>query len=286
MGEDMVVWKNGRLVRAEEAVVPILDHGLLYGDGAFEWVRFFNRRPFRLERHLTRLSRSAAGIDLSLPFDAGELAAGVRETIAAAPAADGYLRILVTRGEGALGVNPEGCGRPAVFIIAAQLAVVPAERRQHGLTAVIASTRRPAPDSLDPRIKSLNYLTSVLARAEANRAGVDEAIMLNRHGCVVEASVENIFLVLDGALRTPPVTDGALDGITRGAVLELAAARGLRAEERSLTPVDLYAADEAFLTGTGAGLLPLSQVDGRRIRQCPGPVFESLDAAYQALVRR
>lgn len=284
MTAEMTIWKNGVLVEPAQAVVSVLDHGLLYGDGVFEGVRYYRRTPFRLERHLRRLARSAAGIGLTIPYDLPALAAAVQQTVDAADPEDGYLRIVVTRGEGSLGVNPQGCERQTVFIIAAQLAVVPSDRVEQGVRAITASLRRLPPDCLDPRIKSLNYLTGVMARAEANRAGADEALLLNRNGHVVEASVANLFVVRGDTLCTPPVTDGALDGITRATVMEVAPACGLRVAERSLTLVDVYDADEALLTGTGAGLLPLREVDGRLIRTCPGPAFRSLQSAYRNLV--
>ncbi|MGE5241181.1 MAG: branched-chain-amino-acid transaminase [Bacteroidota bacterium] len=279
-------WFNGELMPAHAARVPVLDHGLLYGDGVFEGIRFYRGTAFRPGAHLDRLRRSAAALRLTLPYGREALAAAVVETIAAYGRPDGYLRLVVTRGPGKLGLDPASCRRPNVFIIADELALVSESVRAQGARVMIASTRRIAPDALDPRIKSLNYLNHILARIEATNAGADEAILLNGRGHVAEGTADNVFVVRDGVLLTPPVSDGALEGITRAAVLELAESAGIPWAERSLGAFELYTADECFLTGTGAELIPVREVDGRAMPACPGPVFRRLLAAFHGLVER
>ncbi|MDY0036613.1 MAG: branched-chain-amino-acid transaminase [Zoogloea oleivorans] len=278
-----IYWLNGRLVSAAEAVIPLNDHGLLYGDGVFEGIRFYNRRPFRLADHLERLELSARALMLALPHRTA-LEAAVTETIAAFAGADGYLRLVITRGAGSLGLDPGHCERPSLFVIADKVTLVSESRRRSGLDLITASTRRPGPTVLDPRIKSLNYLNNILAKLEARRAGADEALLLNERGQVAEGTAENLFIARRGRLCTPPVSDGALDGITRGIVLELCRQEGIEAVERSLTPYDVHTADECFLCGTGAELLPVRTVDGRPMGHCPGPLTERVRRAYQAII--
>ncbi len=280
-----VCWLNGRILPAGEATVSVFDHGLLYGDGVFEGVRFYSGQPFRLEEHLLRLERSARAIALTLPLGLAELGAAVRETIEAAGFADGYIRLVVTRGAGSMGLDPRHCTRPNVFIIADGLTLFPEDKRVHGIRAMIAATRRLPADGLDPRIKSLNYLNHILARIEANRAGCEEAILLNARGMVAEGTADNVFIVLDGTLYTPPPSDGALEGITRAVIIELACRLGIPVRERSLAPYDLYTAEECFLTGTGAELVPVREIDGRRLTLCPGPVFERILSAFREQIR-
>lgn len=279
-----VCWMNGKLVPTGEARVSVFDHGLLYGDGVFEGVRFYHGQPFRMARHDMRLRQSAAAIRLEVPYDAGQLDHAARDVIADFGQPNGYLRLVVTRGEGKLGLDPFSCGRPNVFIIADQLHMASDTVRRDGARVIVANTRRIAPDCLDPRIKSLNYLNHILARIEAIDAGADEAILLNVSGHVSEGSADNIFIVRDGVLLTPPVSDGALEGITREIILELARELQLPARTQSLATYDLYTADECFLTGTGAELIPVRDVDRRPLRTCPGPVYASLRAAFQRLV--
>ena len=279
-------WINGRLCPEQEATVPVTDHGLLYGDGVFEGIRFYGRRPFRLDAHLRRLADSCRAIRLTLPYTLDRLARAVAEIIGAFPADDGYLRLLVTRGAGPLGIDPSGCSRPNVILIAARLQMVDEAHRREGIRLVVAATRRLPGDALDPRVKSLNYLNQILARMEADHAGAQEAVLLNGQGRVAEASAENLFIVRDGTLLTPRTADGALEGITRGLVLELAARLGIPAREAPLTPYDLHTADECFLTGTGAGLIPVREVDGRPLHHCPGPLYSRLEAAFREQVRR
>lgn len=278
-------WLNGSLVDPNSAAVSVFDHGLLYGDGVFEGIRFYDGVPFRLAAHLRRLERSAKAIALDVPFARRELAGAVRETIAAAGEADGYLRLVVTRGIGSLGVDPRTCAKGTVFILADRLDMASADVRQRGARVIVATTRRIAVDEIDPRIKSLNYLNQILARIEANEAGADEAIMLNRMGFVVEGTADNLFIVADGSLYTPPLTDGALDGVTRQVVFELACGLPVPCRERSLAIYDLYTADECFLTGTGAEFIPVASVQGRRIGTGERPVFQRLQAAFTRLIR-
>ncbi|HXH64502.1 MAG TPA: branched-chain-amino-acid transaminase [Mariprofundaceae bacterium] len=286
MNQHAICWMNGRTMPADEATVSVFDHGLLYGDGVFEGIRFYHGVPFRLAAHLQRLEDSARAIALMLPMPLPAIAAAVRQTVETFHEPEGYLRLAVTRGVGPLGINPENCHSPTLFIIADRLQMISPERRQQGARLIIASTRRLAPDGLDPRIKSLNYLNHILARMEANHAGADEALLLNAQGLVAEGTADNVFIARDGILMTPPVTDGALAGITRAAVIEIAAANGIKVQEKSIAPYDLYTADECFLTGTGAELIPVGSVDGRMMRQCRGPVFDRISQGFHELVKR
>jgi len=286
MSEQAVCWIGGAIVPAEEARVCVLDHGLLYGDGVFEGIRFYGGRAFLLAEHLRRLADSARAIALALSWSSVQLTRVVDDVIQAYGSPDGYLRIVVTRGQGPLGINPASCASPELIVIADRLAMVDESARAHGIRVVIASTRRLPADGLDPRIKSLNYLNHILARIEANRAGVEEALMLNHAGKVAEGTADNVFIVRDGVLRTPPVTDGALAGITRGLVIRLAREAGMEVRESSLAPYDLYTADECFLTGTGAELIPVREVDGRVLEASPGRVFEKLSQNFAAAIQQ
>jgi branched-chain amino acid aminotransferase len=285
MDEQALCWMNGELLPVSEATISVLDHGLLYGDGVFEGMRFYNNRPFKLDQHLIRLECSARAIALSLPFSFEKLSHAVEQLIAAFQGTDGYLRMVLTRGKGAMGLDPSGCHHPNLFIIADQLELVSNEVRQQGIKVVIASIRRLPLDGLDPRIKSLNYLNHILARIEATNAGANEAILLNQQGRVAEGSAENIFVYRHGRLVTPPVTEGALEGITRQVVIDLAKRAAIPVEEMPLAPYDLYTADECFLTGSGAELIPVREVDGRQLTHCPGEVYTSLMADFNQLVR-
>ena len=279
-----LVWLDGELLPAAEAQIPVLDHGLLYGDGVFEGIRFHDKRVFRLAAHLRRLHDSARAIALRIPLGGEDLYRAIHHTVQAYPGEDGYIRLLVTRGVGPLGISTEGCEQPRVIIIVDQVAVVPPARYAAGLKLASVATRRAAVDVLDPRIKSLNYLASVMARLEAQLAGADEALLLNQAGRVAEGAAENLFVVRDHALLTPPSTEGALAGITRGAIMEVARDQGIPVHEQSLSRYDVYTADECLLCGTGAGILPVREVDGRSLRHCPGPVTEGLQAGYRALL--
>lgn len=277
-------WKNGDIVAPEQAQVSIYDHGLLYGDGCFEGLRFYHRQPFRLERHLTRLSASLTALAITMPYSNEQLMTAVNQTIEQSGLDDGYLRILVTRGEGDMGLNPRHCLWTNVFIIPAMLTMVSEQQRQAGVNLVTSSIKRAVGTGLDARVKSLNYLHSILARMEANAAGADEAILLNQSGYVAECSAENIFIVKGDSLLTPPINDGALAGITREVLLSLAPSHGLNCREQSLTSYDLYNADESFICGSGARVIPVRMIDGRQLGQCPGTVYKKLSLAYQALI--
>ena len=277
-------WINGCLMPGSEARISVFDHGLLYGDGVFEGIRFYRGRAFRLQAHLQRLMDSAAAIRLMVPYTQDELTQAVADIIDAFSKPDGYLRLIVTRGNGPLGLDPNSCTQPTVIIIADRLLMIDARQRQQGAKVIIASTRRLPADGLDGRIKSLNYLNNILARIEANQAGADEAILLNQSGYLAEGSADNLFVVRDGQLFTPRPTDGALQGVTRGVVMDLAAEKSIPVSACALTAYDLYTADECFLTGTGAELIPVRDVDGRPLRQCPGPVFSCLSRAFSELI--
>lgn len=279
-------WLDGAIMPAGEARISVLDHGLLYGDGVFEGIRLYGRQPFQLQAHLQRLFASARALALTIPYSEMELANAIQSLAERWAPHQGYIRLVVTRGVGTMGIDPNRCKVPTVFIILDHLAVVSETVRQAGANVVIASTRRIPSDCLDARIKSLNYLNNILAKMEANRAGADEAILLNHLGRVAEGSAENVFVVKNGRLSTPSPLDGALAGITRQVVLDLAAQLGIPAVEQALTPYDLYNADECFLTGTGAELIPVRSVDQRQIQACPGAVFLALDQAFRELTLR
>jgi branched-chain amino acid aminotransferase len=278
------VWIDGRIVDGREARVPVTDHGFLYGDGVFEGIRVYARRVFRLERHLARLAVSARAVGLEIPGGLDRAREIVLATARAFGADDSYVRFIVSRGEGALGVDPTTCPEPRIVCIVDQARIYPAEKLERGLDLVTSSWRRPPPDVLDPRVKSLNYLNNAMAKLEAKRRGADEALLLNAAGAVAEASVANVFVLREGVLATPPASDGALEGVTRGAVLELAAREGIATAERTLGRIDLFGADEVFLTGTGARIVPVRSLDGELIGKGePGPVTRRLTAAFVAL---
>jgi len=275
---------DGQLVAEKDAKISVLDHGLLYGDGLFEGIRVRAGRIFRLEQHLARLELGARALGLDLPFDGEGRARIVRETVRAFAQKEAYVRLLVTRGEGPLGVDPSTCKQPTLVCIVAEIGLYSAEQRAQGVTLITSSYRRPSPDVQDVAIKTLNYLGSVLAKQEARRQGADEALLLNQSGRVSEASVANIFVVRGRTLSTPPALDGCLEGINRGAVLELAREFGFSAGERSLGRRDLLAADEVFLTGSGAGVVGVRSLDGRAIgRGRTGEVTLELERRHRAL---
>lgn len=285
MNKRAICWMNGRTMPAHRATVSVFDHGLLYGDGVFEGIRFYHANPFRLAAHLERLQDSARAIGLALPLTLEAMTEAVQQTIAAFPEPHGYIRLVVTRGVGPLGIDPARCGTPTMFIIADHLNMISEQKREAGARLIIASTRRLAPDGLDPRIKSLNYLNHILARMEANHAGADEAILLNANGHLAEGTADNVFIARDGILKTPPLTDGALAGVTRAAVMEIARSSGIAVLEQSLAPYDLYTADECFLTGTGAELIPVAAVDGRGMSVPQRPLYQRIRHAFAELVR-
>jgi len=282
----MKVWIDGEIVDGNEARLPVTDHGFLYGDGIFEGLRVYGGRLFRLELHLARLEAGARAIGLALPGGVEGLRRIVLDTAHAFGASEAYGRLVVTRGEGPLGVDPTTCPTPRVICIMDQIRLYPAEILARGLDLVTVSGRRPPADVLDPRVKSLNYLNSALAKLEARRRGADEALILNLAGQVAEASAANVFVVRDGALWTPPASDGALEGITRRSILELAARLRIPAGERTLGRMDLFAAAEVFLTGTGARIVPVRSLDAATVGcKPPGPITRQLDAAFTELVK-
>jgi branched-chain amino acid aminotransferase len=283
----MLISVDGQLLPSAEARISVLDHGLLYGDGVFEGIRVYDRRLFRLDAHLERLEASAHAIALRLPLDRAALAEAVRETVRANRRENGYVRLVVTRGDGPLGLDPTTCVRPRVIVIVADVGLYPPECYARGIRVITAATRQVPAASVDPRIKSLNYLKNVLARLEAHEAGAAEALLLNAEGFVAECTADNVFAVRRGRILTPPAIDGALDGITRAVVRELAAGVDLAWEECRLARYDLFVADECFLTGTGAEIVPVVTLDGRRIGSgTPGPVTRRLGAELRLLAAR
>ena len=279
----MIAYVDGKWTPAGEASISVLDHGLLYGDGVFEGIRVYGGRPFLLDEHLDRLAASARALVLDLPASRDEIAAVCREAIARSEHADGYLRLVVTRGVGALGVSPHTCGRPTLIVISAPLALYPPERYRDGVRLITSSLRRSASDALPPQIKSLNYLTSVLASIEARRQGADEAILLNAQGLIAECTADNLFVVSRGRVITPAVASGALAGITRSLVMRLLGEQGIEASEAALTPADAWTADELFLTGTGAEIVPVCEIDGRAL-PADRPVTDRVRAAFAAYI--
>ena len=272
MNENALCWINQTIKPAREAAISVFDHGLLYGDGVFEGLRFYNNKTFMLEAHLQRLQNSAEGIDLQLPYSAEQIATAVEQLVDAYPGDSGYLRLVVTRGEGSLGIDPRKCARPNLFIIADELAVMDLTDPSQGVSLHVAQTRRTPAQCLNPKVKSLNYLNNILARIEANHAGCDEALMLNTEGYVSEGSVDNIFIVVDAVLKTPPLEDGMLEGITRAVVIDVATAAGIPCEQVSLRVSDLQQAEECFLTGTGAELIPVRQIGEHVYSAVPDPL--------------
>jgi branched-chain amino acid aminotransferase len=282
----MQIYLDGEWCTRETAKVSVFDHGLLYGDGVFEGIRVYNRRVFRLEAHLERLYASARAIALDIPLDPAAMTAAVEETVRRNRQADAYIRLVVTRGEGDLGIDPRSCAKPSVIIVVTDIRVYPKEMYARGIRVVTSATRQVSHESFDSRIKSLNYLKNVLGKIDAQRAGADEAILLNGAGYIAECTADNLFVVRRGRLLTPSPQDGALEGITRGAILEHAGEAGIAAAETRLTRFDVYTADECFVTGTGAELMPVVEVDGRPVGDGrPGPVTQRLTDAFHALVR-
>lgn len=281
----MKIYLNGTYRERNEARVSVFDHGLLYGDGVFEGIRVYGGKAFKLAEHIDRLYESAKAIVLDIPMSKKDMEEAVSGTVKANGLSEGYARLIVTRGEGPLGLDPASCGKPSVIIIAGDIQLYPKEYYEKGIAVVTASSRRIAPDALDPRIKSLNYLNNILAKIEAARAGCLEAVMLNAQGFVAECTADNIFIVKGGVLITPPPHQGALDGITMQTVLELARESGIKSAVMPLARYDLHTADECFLTGTGAEIMPVASVDGRVIGTGrPGPVTGKLMKAFRRYI--
>lgn len=282
----MKIYLNGKLVPQEEAAVSVFDHGLLYGDGVFEGIRFYSGRVFRLDDHIDRLYRSARAIALNIPMDRDAMSMAVLDTIRANGLTDGYVRLVVTRGPGSLGLSPKSCPQPTTFIIASTITLYPEEMYRNGLKLVTCSTRRISHGALSPMVKSLNYLNNIMAKIEAEQAGAGEGLMLNEQGYVAECTGDNIFVVRDGRITTPPITAGALAGVTRAAVFELARDLGIPIREADITRYDIYTADECFLTGTAAEIIPAVELDSRLIHDGkPGPVTLRLTGLFRELTR-
>lgn len=280
------IYIDGKFFSEADAKISVFDHGLLYGDGIFEGIRFYNGRVFRLEAHLERLWDSARSICLEIPISQNEMTEALLETIRQNDLREGYIRLVVTRGVGNLGLNPTQCKRPSVIIIAAQIALYPESMYKTGLTVVTCASRRTSPAALNPAVKSLNYLNNVMARIEANLAGADEALMLNEAGHVAECTADNVFVIKHGHIFTPPIAAGALRGITRGVVFEIAAELGLKVTETDITRHDVFVADECFLTGTAAELIPVIKADGRVIGNGkPGPITTRMIGRFREITR-
>ena len=278
---------NGELVDKEDARISVFDHGLLYGDGVFEGMRSYSGSVFRLDEHLDRLWQSAAAIQLKIPGNKEQMAAAVNETLVANRIEDGYIRLVVTRGVGTLGLDPNRCDQPQVIIITDFITLYPDEFYRDGMEIVTARTIRNHPQALDPRIKSLNYLNNILAKIEGLEAGCVEALMLNYQGEVAECTGENIFIVRDQQLLTPPLEAGILHGITRGTVMELARNDGIGVVETTISLDDLYGADECFLTGSAAEVVPVIKVDGNVIGDgTPGPITARLTGLFRQAVQQ
>jgi branched-chain amino acid aminotransferase len=283
---ELKIYLDGALVPESQAKVSVFDHGLLYGDGVFEGIRFYNGRVFRLEQHMRRLYDCARALLLNIPLTPEEMIAATCETIRANNLRDGYIRLVITRGVGPMGLSPFKCPKPSIIIIAASIALYPKEAYGTGLTMATVATRRPSHDMLSPQVKSLNYLNNVMAKVEAIQAGAEEGLMLNDAGLVAECTGDNLFIVRDGTISTPPLTAGALDGITRGVVFEIARDLGLPMRERNLSRHDIYTADECFLTGTAAEVIAAVKLDQRAIGTGkPGAITNRIIARFRELTQ-
>ncbi|HEX2749104.1 MAG TPA: branched-chain-amino-acid transaminase [Verrucomicrobiales bacterium] len=282
----MKIYLDGQIVDEADARISVFDHGLLYGDGVFEGIRFYNNRVFRLEQHIRRLYSCARSILLNIPLTPEEMTAAVLETCRANKLEDGYIRLVITRGTGPLGLSPYKCPKASVIIIACGIQLYSEEAYRNGLTVASCATRRPTHDTLSPQVKSLNYLNNVMAKVEAIQAGAEEGLMLNDRGLVAECTGDNVFIVRDGTIITPPISAGALDGITRGAVFDIAASLGIPMREGEVSRFDIYTADEFFLTGTAAEVIAATKLDQRLIGDGkPGPVTQRVIAAFREMAR-
>ncbi len=282
----MQVYVNGEFCGKEDARISVFDHGVLYGDGVFEGIRVYAGKIFKFDEHLERLYESAKSIDLAPPLPLDRMKEAIRETVRRNRLPDAYIRVLITRGIGDLGLDPYQCGKSGLIIIVDKIALYPPELYDRGLGVVTVATQRNLPEAVNPRIKSLNYLNNILAKIEAINAGVEEAIMLNSFGFVSECAGDNIFAVRKGMILTPSISMGVLEGITRNVVIEMARAKGVEVKQLVMTRHDLFIADECFLTGTAAEIIPVVKVDGRQIGEGkPGPITRELMKDYHRLTR-
>ena len=283
---ELKIWIDGKLYDKKDAKVSVYDHGLLYGDGVFEGIRVYHGSVFEFDPHLDRLYDSAKAIRLTIPLSREQIKAAVEETVKANGFRDCYIRLIVTRGVGNLGLNPKSCERPSVIVIADLISLYPKEMYENGMAIITASVIRNHPNALSPRIKSLNYLNNILAKIEAVEAGVPEAIMLNGEGNVAECTGDNVFIVRQGRIETPTTADGILEGITRRVILSLCRRHNVPCVEKALQRHDLYIAEECFLTGSAAEVIPVTRIDGRVIGDGkPGPVTRQLIEAFHRYVR-
>ncbi len=282
----MKVYINGEFLDEADAKISVFDHGLLYGDGVFEGIRSYSGKVFRLTEHVDRLYDSAKAIALEIPMARDAMAKAVEESLSVNGIEDGYVRLIVTRGVGTLGLDPDKCSNPQIIIIAATITLYPEEFYEKGLEIVTASTIRNHPAALNPRIKSLNYLNNIMAKVEGRQAGCVEALMLNHKGEVAECTGDNIFVIKDSVVSTPPIDAGILDGITRGAVIELLREAGYEVREIAMTRHDVFIADECFLTGTAAEVIPVVKVDDRVIGTGkPGAITQEVRERFMTLAR-
>jgi branched-chain amino acid aminotransferase len=280
------IYISGKFYSKEDAKISVFDHGLLYGDGIFEGLRAYRGKVFRLDQHIKRLYESAKAIWLEIPMTPAQMSGAVKEAVRVNQIDDGYIRLVVTRGAGTLGLDPNRCSNPQVIIIADAIALYPQELYENGLEIVTVSVQRMSPAALSPRIKSLNYLNNILAKIEGLKAGCIEALMLNHKGEVAECTGDNIFIVRDGVLWTPPLEAGILEGITRDAVIEVARDAGIEVRELPMTKHDVYIADECFLTGSAAEVIPVVKLDNRTIGTGkPGPVTRDLEQRFKKLTQ-
>jgi branched-chain amino acid aminotransferase len=281
------VYINGKLYPKEDAKISVFDHGLLYGDGVFEGIRCYNGNMFKFSEHIDRLYNSARAIALEIPMTKEEIENAIKDTLDANNMKDSYIRLVVTRGIGKLGLDPFNCAKPQVIIITDIIELYPKELYEKGLDAVVVPTIRNHYEALNPKIKSLNYLNNILAKIECINAGAAEGVMLNKDGYVAECTGDNIFIVKDNEIITPPTYAGILIGITRNVVIDLATEAGIVVKEEQITRYDLYAADECFLTGTAAGIIPVAKIDGRQISSgAPGKITRSLLEKYHELATK
>jgi branched-chain amino acid aminotransferase len=281
----MHIYINGEFFDKDDARISVFDHGLLYGDGVFEGIRVYSNKVFKLDEHLERLYESAKAIDLTIPLPVEKLKEDVLKTVHLNEMHDSYIRLIVTRGVGDLGINPYTCKNPGIIIIVDKIALYPPEFYSKGLSLMTVATQRNLPEAINPRIKSLNYLNNILAKIEAINAGTEEAIMLNSFGLVSECAGDNIFVIRKGVLMTPPISMGVLEGITRNVVIEMGKEKGMKVQQAVMTRHDLFIADECFLTGSAAEIIPVVKIDGRIIGDGkPGKITRDFITSYHKLV--